>query len=98
MGRDQLGGESVNLTPCDTPRDTYTNFANFIEKLRVEDAAKGNLLAQKLEGLITRKVRTFVYSLVSTEVLCMIGISKLHCLLSAYLIIDPVDGLSSQEI
>ena len=56
MGRDQLGGEAVNLTPSDKPRDTYTDFANYVNDLRVQDAAKGHVLARKLDGLITRKV------------------------------------------
>jgi len=56
MGRDQLGGEAVNLTPSDKPRDTYSDFASFVDKLRMKDAAKGHVLARKLEGMITRKV------------------------------------------
>lgn len=56
LGRDQAGAESVNLAPADRPQDVYSNVAELVEKERVKDAAEGNLIAQILEGKVSRKV------------------------------------------
>ena len=66
LGRDQHGGESVNLVPYDRPQDVYTEVAKIVEKERENDARNGVAIAQTLEGFVTRKVvkrtvMTFVY-------------------------------------
>ncbi|KAI6650343.1 DNA-directed RNA polymerase, mitochondrial [Oopsacas minuta] len=56
LGRDPIGAQSVNLIPSIVPADVYTEVANHVEKFRSQDAKDGSLVAQKLEGLISRKV------------------------------------------
>ena len=56
MGRDPIGAQSVNLTPSPSPADVYSEVAAHVEKFRVEDAKNGHKLAQKLEGMISRRV------------------------------------------
>lgn len=56
LGRDQAGAHSVNLSPSEYPQDVYSAVAKIVEKLRAEDAEKGNVVAQALDGFIKRKV------------------------------------------
>lgn len=56
LGRDQIGAESVNLYPFDTPRDVYTAVASIVENQRKIDANDDHKLAQVLEGFVKRKV------------------------------------------
>ncbi|GBN00636.1 DNA-directed RNA polymerase, mitochondrial [Araneus ventricosus] len=66
LGRDELGAIEVNLQPSDAPQDVYSAVAALVEKERLEDAADGVEVAQKLDGFVKRKVvkqtvMTFVY-------------------------------------
>lgn len=55
LGGDKVGAAQVNLEPSDRPADVYTAVAETV-KAEVEiDAQKGNAIAQKLRGRITRK-------------------------------------------
>ncbi len=56
LGRDVLGGRSVNVLPSDVPQDVYSEIAAIVEKKRAEDAANGVTIAQVLEGFVYRKV------------------------------------------
>lgn len=56
LGRDSYGAKQVNLSPSDRPQDIYAEVSNLVEKIREEDAANGDLLAQQLVGKINRKV------------------------------------------
>ncbi|CAL7943645.1 unnamed protein product [Xylocopa violacea] len=56
LGRDQIGAESVNLYPFDTPKDIYTAVASIVEKQRQIDANNNHKIAQVLEGFVKRKV------------------------------------------
>ncbi|XP_026669448.1 DNA-directed RNA polymerase, mitochondrial, partial [Ceratina calcarata] len=56
LGRDQIGAESVNLYPFDTPRDVYTAVASVVENQRKIDSSNDHKLAQVLEGFVKRKV------------------------------------------
>ncbi|XP_023247852.1 DNA-directed RNA polymerase, mitochondrial isoform X2 [Copidosoma floridanum] len=60
LGRDQIGAESVNLHPCDTPQDVYSSVAAMVDERRQEDAKNPscpyNETANVLEGFIKRKV------------------------------------------
>ncbi|XP_076753141.1 mitochondrial RNA polymerase [Xylocopa sonorina] len=56
LGRDQIGAESVNLFPFDTPKDVYTAVAAIVEKQRQIDANNNHKIAQVLEGFVKRKV------------------------------------------
>nr|XP_057929903.1 DNA-directed RNA polymerase, mitochondrial isoform X2 [Doryrhamphus excisus] len=56
LGRDVIGGTSVNLVPCDVPQDVYSGVAQQVEEFRVRDAESGLKIAQVLEGFISRKV------------------------------------------
>lgn len=56
MGGDAQGAQQVNLAASDRPSDVYTFVGNKVDKLVNEDAAKGDRLAQLLQGKITRKV------------------------------------------
>ncbi|KAK2586475.1 hypothetical protein KPH14_010745 [Odynerus spinipes] len=56
LGKDQIGAESVNLHPADTPQDVYSVVANMIDEIRAKDAERGLKVAQTLEGHIKRKV------------------------------------------
>ena len=56
LGRDPVGAQSVNLCPDPLPADVYSEVAVRVEILRAADAKNGNKIAQKLEGMISRKV------------------------------------------
>ncbi|XP_040178012.1 DNA-directed RNA polymerase, mitochondrial [Rana temporaria] len=56
LGRDKIGAKSVNLMPCDTPQDVYSEVAQQVEEFRKRDAKKEIKIAQVLEGFIGRKV------------------------------------------
>nr|XP_033340875.1 uncharacterized protein LOC117228901 [Megalopta genalis] len=56
LGRDQIGAESVNLYPCDVPRDVYTTVADMIEKNRITDTLNNVNIAKLLNGFVKRKV------------------------------------------
>ncbi|XP_029176910.1 DNA-directed RNA polymerase, mitochondrial isoform X2 [Nylanderia fulva] len=56
LGRDQIGAESVNLYPADTPQDVYSVVATMVDEYRRKDAEAGDEVAIALEGYVTRKV------------------------------------------
>ncbi|XP_047394053.1 DNA-directed RNA polymerase, mitochondrial [Sciurus carolinensis] len=56
LGRDSVGGASVNLLPSELPQDVYSGVAAQVEVFRRQDAARGVRVAQVLEGFISRKV------------------------------------------
>lgn len=56
LGRDQVGAESVNLCPFDTPKDVYSDVVEKVESERQKDAANGLVIAQVLDGFVKRKV------------------------------------------
>ncbi|XP_030074244.1 DNA-directed RNA polymerase, mitochondrial isoform X1 [Microcaecilia unicolor] len=56
LGRDVVGATSVNLMPCDTPQDVYSDVAQQVEAFRKQDAERGLVIAQVLDGFISRKV------------------------------------------
>ncbi|XP_011259925.2 DNA-directed RNA polymerase, mitochondrial isoform X1 [Camponotus floridanus] len=56
LGRDQIGAESVNLYPSNTPQDVYSVVANMVDEYRKIDAEAGDKVAKALEGFVTRKV------------------------------------------
>ena len=56
LGGDHAGAQQVNLEPGDLPSDVYTGVAEMVKAEIVDEAAKGNTLAQLLEGKITRKI------------------------------------------
>lgn len=56
LGGDAMGAKQVNLEPGDRPSDIYTAVAEIVKAEVVKDAARGDRLAQVLEGRVTRKV------------------------------------------
>ncbi|KAK0087015.1 hypothetical protein PV325_001969 [Microctonus aethiopoides] len=56
LGRDQIGALNVNLYPSDVPQDVYSSVAVMVDEARQKDASEFNLVAQALEGFVTRKV------------------------------------------
>ncbi|XP_076632454.1 mitochondrial RNA polymerase isoform X2 [Colletes latitarsis] len=56
LGRDQIGAESVNLCPFETPNDVYSAVASIVEKERLKDAKNGIKIAEILEQFVKRKV------------------------------------------
>ena len=56
LGRDVEGGMAVNLTPSDRPQDVYTVVCNRVLERVKEDAKAGHVLAQSLDGKVTRKI------------------------------------------
>ncbi|KAF2083461.1 DNA/RNA polymerase [Saccharata proteae CBS 121410] len=56
LGGDTAGAMQVNLEPSDRPSDIYTAVAEIVKQSVAEDAAKGDPMAQALEGKISRKV------------------------------------------
>ncbi|XP_029469450.1 LOW QUALITY PROTEIN: DNA-directed RNA polymerase, mitochondrial [Rhinatrema bivittatum] len=56
LGRDVIGAKSVNLMPCDIPQDVYSDVAQQVEEFRRQDAENGLVIAQVLDGFISRKV------------------------------------------
>lgn len=66
--RDPKGAEAVNVAPNETPQDVYTEVAEAVKRRLVEDAGKGNGLAQAWLGtgavdrkLAKRPTMTFGY-------------------------------------
>lgn len=55
LGGDKVGAAQVNLEPGDRPADVYTAVAEAVKEEVRKDAAKGNAVAQKLDGRLTRK-------------------------------------------
>ncbi|KAJ6542761.1 hypothetical protein B0H19DRAFT_957630 [Mycena capillaripes] len=56
LGGDHQGAQQVNLSAGDRPSDVYSFVGNMVEKMLVEDAAKGDRFALMLQGKVTRKV------------------------------------------
>ena len=56
LGRDQYGGEQVNLVPNEVPQDVYAGVRAHVERRVAELAAEGDELALILDGHISRKV------------------------------------------
>lgn len=56
LGGDIAGAKQVNLEPSDRPSDVYSGVCELVKSEIKEDAAKGESLAQILDGKITRKV------------------------------------------
>ena len=56
LGGDVSGAKQVNLEPGDRPSDIYTAVAEMIKDEIKQDAKGGHLVAQHLEGKLTRKV------------------------------------------
>lgn len=55
LGGDKIGAAQVNLEPGDRPADVYTAVAEAVKADVHQDAIKGNPIAQKLDGHLTRK-------------------------------------------
>ncbi|RMZ82431.1 hypothetical protein DV737_g2094, partial [Chaetothyriales sp. CBS 132003] len=56
LGGDIAGARQVNLEPGNKPADVYTGVADLVKAEIVLDAQKGNELAKKLVGRVTRKI------------------------------------------
>lgn len=56
LGRDQWGGEAVNLTPSPRPQDVYSGVCDLVNRTVEEDAESGDPLARRLLGHVKRKV------------------------------------------
>ena len=56
LGGDSVGAKQVNLEPSDRPSDVYTGVSDHVKEAVAQDAAKGDRLAQLLDGKITRKI------------------------------------------
>ena len=56
LGGDIAGAHQVNLEPGDRPSDIYTGVAELVKAQITNDAAQGDVLAQQLDGRVTRKV------------------------------------------
>ena len=56
LGGDVVGAQQVNLEPGRRPSDIYTAVAESVKAGIANDAAKGNELAQSLDGKVSRKV------------------------------------------
>lgn len=55
LGGDKIGAAQVNLEPGDRPADVYTAVAEAVKREVHKDAEDGNIIAQKLDGALTRK-------------------------------------------
>nr|POF14978.1 dna-directed rna polymerase, mitochondrial [Quercus suber] len=55
LGGDAIGARQVNLEPGDKPADVYMAVADAVQEEVRKDAAKGDAIAMKLDGLVTRK-------------------------------------------
>nr|POE72204.1 dna-directed rna polymerase, mitochondrial [Quercus suber] len=55
LGGDEIGARQVNLEPGDKPADVYTAVADAVREEVRKDAEKGDPIASKLHGRITRK-------------------------------------------
>ncbi|ESO82315.1 hypothetical protein LOTGIDRAFT_223359 [Lottia gigantea] len=60
LGRDSIGAKSVNLCSYPVPQDVYSEVVDLVEKLRHDDAEKGNKIAKMLEGKVIRKVTSLL--------------------------------------
>ena len=56
LGGDVVGAQQVNLEPGDRPSDIYTAVAEMVKAEITHEAAQGVMLAQQLDGRVTRKV------------------------------------------
>ncbi|KAK2845275.1 hypothetical protein FQN49_005880 [Arthroderma sp. PD_2] len=56
LGGDTIGARQVNLEPGDRPSDIYTAVAEHVKASISSDAKAGDLVAQLVDGKITRKV------------------------------------------
>lgn len=56
LGGDLVGAHQVNLDAGDRPSDVYSGVAKLVNEIIDEDAAKGDAIAQMLQGKVTRKV------------------------------------------
>ena len=56
LGGDVAGAQQVNLEPGKRPSDIYTAVAEMVKAEISDEAARGDALAQKLDGVVTRKV------------------------------------------
>ncbi|KAI9891345.1 MAG: DNA-directed RNA polymerase [Vezdaea aestivalis] len=56
LGGDSIGAKQVNLEPGDRPSDLYTAVSELVKDALQEEADRGNKVALKLIGYITRKV------------------------------------------
>ncbi|KAF2077399.1 hypothetical protein CYY_001327 [Polysphondylium violaceum] len=56
LGGDELGAIKVNLMPSDRPQDVYTGVSSLVAQNIIEEAEKGDETAQKLVGIVDRKV------------------------------------------
>lgn len=56
LGGDAMGAKQVNLEPGDRPSDIYTAVAEIVKAEVIKDAARGEHIAQILQGRVTRKV------------------------------------------
>lgn len=56
LGRDESEAISVNLVNSSAPHDIYAEVAHKVEKMRQNDATNGVVIAQNLDGYITRKL------------------------------------------
>ncbi|PWY98909.1 DNA/RNA polymerase [Testicularia cyperi] len=56
LGGDLAGAKQVNLSQGDRPADVYSGVADLVIKVLDDEAAKGERLAQILQGKVTRKV------------------------------------------
>lgn len=56
LGRDQVGGEQVNLVPNSRPQDVYSGVAELVSKRIEELATEGDEVARLLKGKISRKL------------------------------------------
>ncbi|KAG8771324.1 DNA-directed RNA polymerase [Ceratobasidium sp. 428] len=56
LGGDEAGAQHVNLEEGERPADVYSHVARMVDKVVNAEAAKGEPLAQLVQGKITRKV------------------------------------------
>ena len=72
LGRDSLGAEAVNLVPCSSPQDVYSEIAVIVERKGGEEAGMGSTVARLLQGRVARKV---VKQTVMTRALSSLAVS-----------------------
>lgn len=56
LGGDSVGAQQVNLVPGERPGDIYTHIATKAARAIDLDAQNGDIIAQKLQGHVVRKV------------------------------------------
>lgn len=109
IGRDAVGGASVNLIPSDSPGDVYSDVARSTIVILLEMADGGHAMATRCLSLITRKVvkqpvMTSVYGVTRNGVqnqllprLIEIGVVKSEALhLSQFLAPIVIAGIGNQ--